>query len=98
MESRILGALSGLDDFFLNPLFQGHSETAPETPRNTLRTNQGTNEDHSQSDPYPEAGVSQSQTTNSGPGDTFDNIHCNFLRKVDLRKNRSELPSEHYVP
>ena len=27
----------------------------------------------SQSDPHPKAGVSQSQTTNSGPDDTYDN-------------------------
>ena len=58
-ENRILGALSRLDDFLLNPLYQGYSGTAPETSRNTLRTNQGTNEDDSQSDTHPEAGVSQ---------------------------------------
>ena len=72
-ESRILGALSHLDDFLLNPLIQSHSGTAPETSRNTLRTNQGKNEDDSQSDFHPEAGVSQSQTTlNSGPDDAYD--------------------------
>ena len=66
-ESRILGALSRRDEIFLNPLIQSHSGTAPETTRNTLGTNQGTNEDDSQSDPLPEASVSQSQTTrNSG--------------------------------
>ena len=51
-ESRILGALSRLDDFLLNPLLQGHSGTAPETSRNAYRTYQETNEDHSQSDPH----------------------------------------------
>ena len=66
-ESRILGALSRLDDFLVNPFFQGHSGTTPETSRNTLRKNQGLNEDDSQSDLHPEAGVCQSQTTNSGP-------------------------------
>ena len=39
-ENRILGALSCLDDFLLNPLFQGHSGTAPETSRSTLGFNQ----------------------------------------------------------
>ena len=39
-KNRILGALSRLDDFLLNPLIQGHSGTAPETSRNTLRTNE----------------------------------------------------------
>ena len=68
-ENRILGALARLDDFLMNPLIQGHSGTAPEASRNVCGINQGTNEDDSQSDPHPEAGVSQSQTTNSGPDD-----------------------------
>ena len=72
-ESRNLGALSRLDDLLLNPLLQGHSRTTPETSRNTLRPQQGTNEDASQSDPHPEASVSKSQTTqNSGPDDAYD--------------------------
>ena len=50
-ENCILGALARLDDFLLNPLIQGHSVSALETPRNTLSTNQGMNEDESQSDP-----------------------------------------------
>ena len=73
-ESRILGALSRLDDFLLNPLIQGHSETTPQMSRNTQGTNQGTNEDDSQSYLHPEAGVFQSQTTrDSGPDDAYDN-------------------------
>ena len=72
-ESRILGELYRLDDFLLNPLIQGHSGTAPETSGNTLRTSQGTNEDDSQSDPHPEARVSQIQTAqNYGPDDAYD--------------------------
>ena len=67
-ENRILGALARLDDFLMNPLIQGHSGTAPETSRGALGSNQGTNEDDSQSDPHPEAGIFRSQTTqNSGP-------------------------------
>ena len=69
-ENRILGALSCLDDFLMNPLIQGYSRTAPETSRNAFSTSQGTNEDDSQSDPLPEAGIFQSRTTyNSGPED-----------------------------
>ena len=56
-ENRILGALARLDDFLMNPLLQGHSETTPETSRNVFSINQGTNEDDSQSDPHPEAGL-----------------------------------------
>ena len=74
-ENRILGALSRPDDFQLNPLIQGHSGTAPETSRNAYGTNQGTNEDASQSDPPSEAGIFQSQTThNSGPDDGHDMV------------------------
>ena len=54
-ENRILGALARLDDFFMNPLFQGHSGTTPETSQNLFSINQGTNEDDSQSNPHPEA-------------------------------------------
>ena len=63
-----------LDEFLQNLLIQGHSGTAPEASRNTLGTNQGTNEDDSQSDPHPEMSVYESQTTrNSGPDDAYDN-------------------------
>ena len=55
-KNRILGALARLDDFLMNPLLQGHSGITPETSRNVLSINQGTNEDDSQSDPHPEAG------------------------------------------
>ena len=69
-ENRILGALAGLDDFLMNPLLRGYSGTAPETSRNALSTSQGTNEDNSQSDPHPEAGLFHNQMTQkSGPDD-----------------------------
>ena len=67
-ESRILGALSKLDEFLLNPQIRTHSGTVPGTFRNTNVENQGTNADDSQSDPHPEAGIFRSQTTqNSVP-------------------------------
>ena len=66
-ESRILGALSRLDEFLLNRQVRTHSGTVPETFRNTNVDNQGTNEDYSQSDLHPEAGPFRSLTTqNSG--------------------------------
>ena len=74
-ENQLIGALSHLDDFFLNPLFQGNCGTAPETSRNAYGTNQGTNEDDSQSDPHPGAGFFHNQTTpNSGPEDGRDMV------------------------
>ena len=56
-ENRILGALARLDDFLMNPLLQGYSGTTPKTSRNVFSINQGANEDDSQSDPHPEAGL-----------------------------------------
>ena len=67
-ESRILGALSKVDEVLLNPQVRTHSGTVPGTFRNTNVENQGTNEDDSRSDPHPEAGIFRSQITqNSGP-------------------------------
>ena len=75
-ESRILGSLSRLDDFLQNPLIQGHFKTTPKRTRHAYGTYQGTNEGDYQSDPHPEASVSQSQTTrNSGPEDPHDRCH-----------------------
>ena len=69
-ENRILGALARLDDFLMNPLLQGNSGTTPEPSRNALSTSQGMNEDDSQSDPQPEAGLFNNQMTqNFGPED-----------------------------
>ena len=72
-ENRIPGALARLGDFLMNPLLQGHSGTTPEPSRNALSTSQGTNEDDSQNDPHPEAGLFHGQMTqNSGPEDGHD--------------------------
>ena len=74
-ESRILGALTKLDEFLSNQQMHMHSETVPGTFRNTNVENQGTNEDDSQSDPHPEAGNFRGQTTqNLGPKDCRDSI------------------------
>ena len=71
--SRILGALSKLDEFLLNQQIRTHSETVPGTFRNTNVENQGTNEDDFQSDPHHEAGIFRGQTTqNFGPKDCRD--------------------------
>ena len=74
-ENRILGALARLDNFLMNPLLQGHSGATPEASRNPLSTSQGTDEDDSQNDPHPEAGLFHSQITqSSGPEDRQDMV------------------------
>ena len=67
-EPRMLGALSKLDEFLLNPQIRTHSGTVPWTFRNTKVKNQGTNEDDFLSDPHPQAGIFGNQIIqNSGP-------------------------------
>ena len=75
IESRISDALSKLDEFLSNQQIQTHSKTVPGTFRNTNVENQGTNEDDSQSDPHPEAGIFCGQTTqNYGPKECPDMV------------------------
>ena len=86
-ESRVLGALTKLDEFLSNQQIHTHFETVPGTFRNTNVENQGTNEDDSQSDPHPEAGIFRGQTTqNLGPKDCCDSIHLmEVFRSVYIR-------------
>ena len=59
----------------MNPLIQGKSGTTPVMSRNAFSTNQGTNEDDSQSDLHPDAGVFGNQTMrNSGQKDRRDMV------------------------
>ena len=53
-ESRILGALSKLDEFLLNPQVRTCSVVAPGTSRSNNLDNQGTNGDRPSDDPGPE--------------------------------------------
>ena len=55
-ESRILGALSKLDEFLLNPQVRTCSVTAHGTSRNSNSENRETHGDRSSNDPYPEVG------------------------------------------
>ena len=98
-ENLILGALARRDDFLMNPLIQGYSGTAPETSRNVFSINQGTNEDDSQSNSHPEAGLfNNRKTQNSGPEDghyMVTGVQRESLRpRYGNRSNRtdSEMP------
>ena len=55
-ESRILGALSKLDEFLLNPQVRTCSVAAHGTSRNANSENRETHGDRSSNDPYPEVG------------------------------------------
>ena len=88
-ENRILGALARLDDFLMNPLLPAHSGTTPEPSRHALNTSQRTNEDVSQNDPRPEAGLFHGQMTqNSGPEDRHDSFNS-FVEKVSFKSRNT---------
>ena len=55
-ESRILGALSKLEEFLLNPQVRTCSVAARGTSRNSNSENRETHGDRSSNDPYPEPG------------------------------------------
>ena len=86
-EYRILGALTKLDEFLSNQQIHTQFETVPGTFRNTNVENQGANEDDSQSDPHPEAGIFRGQTTqNLGPKDCRDNSQMFLKENLQNRK------------
>ena len=63
-ESRLLGALSKLDEFLSNPQIRTFSGTVPGTFRNADVENQEPSGDRSQNDPHPEVEFSACQTSN----------------------------------
>ena len=81
IENRILGALARLTDFLMNRLIQGHAGTTPETSRNVFSINQGTNEDDSQSNPHPEAGLFNNHTTQNSDLEDRHNMATGFQRE-----------------
>ena len=93
-ENRILGALARLDDFLMKPLLPGHSGNTPEPTRNALYNSQGTNEDDSQNDPHPEAGLFHGQTArNAGPEDGHDMV----TGATEQFGNRHDMTAVHEV-
>ena len=64
-ESRILGALSKLDEFLLNPQVRTCSVTAHGTSRHSNLENRETHGDRSSNDPYPEGGIFLTSQDNS---------------------------------
>ena len=88
-ESRILGALSKLDEFLLNPLIRMHSGTVPGTFRNTNEENQEPNEDSSQDDSYPEVRPSVYQSRHSNDSDPDEAPHSFEIFLFPLQRTQS---------
>ena len=78
-QSRILGALSKLDEFLLDSQLRVQSEATLKTSQNLDRENQEPNEDRSQVVTHPEVSswvIRSSQSKNMDP----DSVHYNALR------------------
>ena len=74
-ESRILGALSKLDEFLLNPQVRTGSVAVPGTSRNTNWENRETTGDRSSDDPYPEVGYFSHHSGQPNSPETETNPH-----------------------
>ena len=74
-ESRILGALSKLDEFLLNPQVRTCSVAVPGTSRNTHWENRETTGDRSSDDSYPEVGYFSHHSDQLNSSETETNPH-----------------------
>ena len=74
-ESRILDALSKLDEFLLNPQIRTFSENTPGRFRNTDIENQEPSGDRCQSDPHPEMEFSACRASNLTDSDPDETSH-----------------------
>ena len=74
-ESRILGALSKLDEFLLNPQVWTCSAAVPRTSRNTNWENRETTGDRSSDDPYLEVGYLSHHSGQINSAETRTNPH-----------------------
>ena len=74
-ESRILGALSKLDEFLLNPQVRTCSVAAHGTSRNAYSENRETHGDRSSDDHYPEVGYFPHHSGQINSPETETNLH-----------------------
>ena len=77
-ESRILGVLSKLDGFLLNPQIRTFSGAVPGTFRNADVENQEPSGDRSQNDPHPEVEFSACRASNLPDSDPDETSHTYF--------------------
>ena len=74
-ESRILGALSKLDDFLLNPQVRTCSVAVPGTSKNSNSENREPTGDRSLDDPWPEVRYSSHHSGNLNSPEVEDYPH-----------------------
>ena len=80
MESRILSALSKLNDFPLNPQVRTSSVAVPGTTRNSNSGNRHLNGDLSPNDPCPEARISFHHSSNLISSEVEEYPHSVLMR------------------
>ena len=88
-ESRILGALSKLDEFLLNPQVRTCSVAVPGTSRNTNLENRETTGDRSSDDPYSEVGYFSHHSGQLNSPETETKLH-NHLELQIFNARRQE--------
>ena len=106
-ESRILGALSKLDEFLLNPQVRTCSVAIQGTSRNVNSGNRETHGDHSSDDPYPEVGYFPHHSGQLNSPEAENNSHVvteNYphstiltLRLTLLKKSVSKISNTSYL-
>ena len=97
-KSRILGALSKLDEFLLNPQVRTCSLAVPGSSRSSNLENQGTNEDRPSDDPGPDvefsspiSGAETDPHTNHYSGESAGEGEHNFQSQLlDRRMSSTE--------
>ena len=85
-ESRILGALSEIDEFFLNPQVWTCSVAVPGTSRNNNSENRETTGDRSSDDPRPEVRYSSHHSghLNSPEAEDYHHNDCWFFKVLQF--------------
>ena len=84
-ESRILSALSKLDESLLNPQVQTCFVAVPEISKNIDSENRDHTGDDSLNDPFPEVGFSVPQASNSADSDREETSHsCSYCVFLDF--------------
>ena len=87
IETHILGAVSNIDEFLLNPQIRTLSVTVPGTSRNTASENQEPTGDNSQNYPHSEVEFSVCQSRNSIVLDPEEVSHSNSCDFADIPNN-----------
>ena len=96
-ESRILGTLSKLDEFLLNPQVRTCSVAVQETSRNANSENRETHGDRSSDDPYPEVGYFPHHSGQLNIPETETNSHMvteNYPHRRACNFNQGSLLSK----